>query len=521
MSNIVKKYLEITNFSNSKKEFETLFLSHPNYPSIHAISDSLNFLFVENAVLKFSKTQLRELPSVFITSYCNELVLVIKTDVFIKIETENGNKKDLQLHEFLLEWDGVILVIEPNEIVVKEMPNKKFRWIQYTIPFVFLLSISIYFYGIQFINASLLITSIIGFIIGLFIVQEKWGVKNRLIIKLCNLLAYTSCDSVITSNQNKINNWISFSDLPIVFFAVNTISLILYPNVSSVIGILTFFALPIVLYSIWIQKIKLKKWCPLCLLISSIILIQSLLVAFFEAVHFDNFGSNVFFYLFSMILISSLWFWVKPILEDKYELVKNNTELIKFKRDYTVFNFLSKDLPVINKFNFLKGINFGNIFAPIKLTLILSPSSIYCHKAFEEAYTLLKNYSDKISLHIIFNINPSNNNNPYKIVVERLLTLNYADKAKEAIIDWHIHKIGLESWIQKWGNQIDLNATQEMLYQYEWCSANELNFTPTKIINSKIFPEDYEIPDVKYFINDLVKESILKENEELLIAQNH
>jgi len=128
----------------------------------------------------------------------------------------------------------------------------------------------------------------------------------------------------------------------------------------------------------------------------------------------------------------------------------NVKELKKFKRNYSVLNFLSKKIPHPNGLEDLRGLHFGNRNAAIKLSIVLSPSCGHCHKTFQEAFDLVLRYPDKIFLNILFNVNPENVENPYKIVVERLLTINRATPGKivEAISDWHIKKTGLKKWLK-------------------------------------------------------------------------
>ena len=106
-------------------------------------------------------------------------------------------------------------------------------------------------------------------------------------------------------------------------------------------------------------------------------------------------------------------------------------------------------------------------------------------------------------------INPENNDNPYKAVVERLLTLNRSTPGKivEAISDWHIKKMSLKKWLKKWQNEpASMMINQEIQKQYEWCSKNNFNYTPVKIVNEKLFPNEYELSELKYFLNDFVEE---------------
>ena len=48
--------------------------------------------------------------------------------------------------------------------------------------------------------------------------------------------------------------------------------------------------------------------------------------------------------------------------------------------------------------------------------------------------------------------------------------------------------------------------TQEIQKQYEWCSKNNFNYTPVKTVNERVFPNEYELSELKYFLNDFVEE---------------
>jgi hypothetical protein len=105
----------------------------------------------------------------------------------------------------------------------------------------------------------------------------------------------------------------------------------------------------------------------------------------------------------------------------------------------------------------------------------------------------------------LFNINPENNDNPYKVVVESLLAINNSNlgNMEEAISDWHIQKIGLEKWVAKWKiGDVPMRVNHQIEQQYNWCLENEFNYTPVKIVNGKLFPKEYEISELKYFLND-------------------
>ena len=510
MIKIVKKYLALSQFSDQKENFEDLFLSHPNYPSVFAITDSLDMLSIDNLAIKVPKEQFVQLPEFFLAVYNQNMVLVSKTNTSITIETEEGKQQKLSFNEFLTGWNDIIVVIEPNSNTIIKKQEINTKWLLYTLPVIVLIILSATYNNYNLNAIVLLATSIIGLVISIFIVQEKFGIKNEIASKFCNINPNTSCDSVIKSNKSEINKWLSFSDLPLLFFSISILSILIQPEESSnIVGFLSLLSIPVIGYSVWLQKFQLKKWCVLCLVVSFIIMLQSLVFGFIIISIINVTTINGFGFLFSAILFTIIWLFVKPILEAKIKAEKNVNDLKKFKRNYEVFNFLSKDIMVLKGFNNLVGIQFGKKTAEVQLTIIISPSCGHCHKAFEDGFNLVTKFPEKVFLNVLFNINPENNDNPYKAIVDNLLAINTAnpENVESAISDWHIKKMGLQQWLEKWKmNTIDMKSNHQIYQQYSWCLANEFNYTPVKIVNDKLFPNEYDISELKYFLNDFFKE---------------
>jgi len=510
MISLIKKLLEANNYLDIKPYIEESFLSHPNYPSLYAITDSLDLLTIENAAVKISKEQFVELPNAFLAVYNQDLVFVNKREEDVIIEDEKGKKRIISNVEFLSNWNEVVVLIEPNITPIIKKENQYFKKALSFIP-VFLLAIVSFFFNDYNLSALfLLITSIIGSVIGVFILQEKLGIRNDIASKLCSINTNTSCDSVIKSDASGIYKWVDFSDLPLLFFSISATSILISPNNSSiVVGIVSILSIPIILYSVWLQKIVLKKWCVLCLIVSSILLIQATVFTLGTNPIENIFSANLFGLFFSSIVLSSLWFIIKPKLISKIKLENEVNDLKRFKRDYKLFQFSCEDIISTDGLNLLKGLHFGNRQADIHLTIIISPSCGHCHDAFKDAFELVNKYPEKFFLNVLFNINPENENNPYKIIVESLLEIQNVipEKVEEAIVDWHINKIGLEKWLKKWKvEHVGMHVNNQIYQQYNWCSKNEFNYTPVKIINDKLFPKEYEINELKYFLNDFSPE---------------
>ncbi|MFC7774530.1 vitamin K epoxide reductase family protein [Flavobacterium sp. GCM10027622] len=508
--NLVKKLLIQNKYSNSIEEFEDLFSSHPNYPSLFAITDSLNHLGIDNVAIKIPKEQFVELPYIFLTLYDNELVLLLKYEEYVTVENEKGKKQKLSFNEFLSGWSQIIVAVEPN-VEENKHNAKNYKWITYVVPFLLMCSASVFLNEYSVAAILSLTVSIVGMVLGILIMQEKLGIKTELVSKFCNLTPVASCDSVIKSDNGNITRWLSFADLPILFFSTNLLALLMNPIQSAwIVSGLSLVSIPFLIYAIWIQQVKIKKWCVLCLAVSAVILLQG--CVFFASnsdLMVNDLVKGITFYLFSFVFMFSGWLLLKPILEKGNKATREVHELKRFKRNFKVFQSLTKEVTSEIGLHKLKGIEFGEPNFSTNITLFVSPSCGHCHKAFKDAYELYELHPEDVYLNVLFNINPENEENPYKTIVESLLIRNTIDtqEAQEALIDWHINNLDIELWKQKWGaNNNDMLVNNDLLNQYQWCTMNNFNYTPIKIVNSKLFPNEYEISDLKYFMNDFEDE---------------
>jgi hypothetical protein len=506
MLKIVQKFLQINKYSEIKSEFKDLFLSHPNYPSLFAITDSLDLLSIENAAVRVSKEQIVDLPQNFLAYFKDELVLVEKAKNFVRIDTINKGRLKLAYEKFLLDWNGVIVAIEPNNVIARENLKIRFNWLKYSLPIFFLTGLSFYYNSYSLFSLVFLLFSIFGLMVSILIVLEKLGIHNSVISKFCNLSSNSSCNAVLHSNGIIENKWINFSDLPLIFFGTSFIAILIQPLDSSIlVGFLSLLCIPVIVSSIWIQKFEIQKWCVMCLTVSLLIFVQSIIWFSSDLFTLDFNFASVFPFLFSLIFLTTIWFIAKPIVINILSNDNSLKGLKKFKRNYSLLNFLSKKVPYTEGFSALRGLNFGNRNALIKLSIIISPSCTHCHKTFQDAFDLVMRFPDKIFLNVLFNVNPENIDNPYRVVVERLLVVNRSTPGRtvEAVSDWYVKKIGLKKWLKKWHvDSVSILVKQEIQRQYEWCSKNNFNYTPVKIVNDKLYPNEYDLSELKYFLND-------------------
>lgn len=509
MINVISAYLKKEKYFTKLIDFEENFQSHPNYPSIFAVTDTFSMLQIENVAAKVSKEQLNNLPKTFLAllndENHNELVLINKSEKTISLTNEKLKTKQITYDDFISKWSKIIIAIEPNKVrenaIEKSTSTKTYALLGF-LSFLFVLHIKInnsfnWFGSIGFV------LSILGFYISLLIIKEKNNTSiSNLNSKFCSFNENTSCDTVIKSSYSKIFKKIEFTDLAIIFFSSVTLTLLFSPSTILFISFLCLLATPILIYSIWLQKFKLKKWCVLCLFVS--VLIISIGLLSINSISFDTKETLVF--LTSLTIVVFTWFFIKTYMNDNYLLKTQNKEFLKFKRNPEIFKSLLKNVSKIDSFNIMEKILIGEKNASIEITLILSPSCSHCNKAYEDALELKNKFIDKIAINILFNVNPNNKDNQYISIIKNLLQLNKSN-CKDIVIaltDWHIKKLSKENWLLKWEqHQIDDNIYQIMNNHYQWCLENNFNYTPVKILNNKLFPNEYNLSEVKYFLTEL------------------
>lgn len=510
MKTLLEKFLKANGYSDTYSDFEELYQSHPDYPSLFSITDSLSATGIENLAVRIPKNNVDDLPGLFIGFVDRDFLLVRKTQNDFHLESEKGVKRTLLPDAFLTQWDGLVLAIEPKTTLKTKSPAN-LKWALYALPVALLSLISVGYLGHGIFSIAMLLLSLTGLTLAILALRQKLGMRTPVVDNFCNAGSNVSCSDVIANSKPPL--WLPLADLPIVYFATAALALLLQPNAALILGWSSVFALPAILYSVWLQKFGLKKWCVICLAIGFTVIAQlSLFIGMgtSDALH----GDALFVSGFSLALIASGWLLFKPFLEKNMELHKKEQSLLRFKRNFNLFRYLSETVVQEEKLSDMTGIRFGNPDAPNRLSLFVSPSCGFCHKAVEDAFSLTGKFSDRLTVNILFNLNADNDENPYVEVVRSLLSLNNVDpeSAKKALIDWHINRFDLDTWLKAWKQPFaDLNAQAQMRFQHDWCKSSNIVYTPAKILNGKLYPKGYELEEVRYFFNDLAEAAALSE----------
>ena len=117
--NYLFKYLKTENINIDKEEFIFQMESHPDYPSLLSISDTLTFFNINNIASKISKEEINFLHPKYITLLNVEL----KEPALFLVEKNNEKKYTLYADkkekinevELMNRWKDVVLIIDNKE----------------------------------------------------------------------------------------------------------------------------------------------------------------------------------------------------------------------------------------------------------------------------------------------------------------------------------------------------------------------------------------------------------------------
>jgi thiol-disulfide isomerase/thioredoxin len=278
-----------------------------------------------------------------------------------------------------------------------------------------------------------------------------------------------------------------------------------YINYNLLIG-LSLISLPVIAYSIYVQAVVVKKWCPLCLATASVLCCQFLLSYFlnslylgFDTMSFLILGSSTFF-------VFTIYGYIKPLISKNLSLSKTEIEFYKFKRKFSLFESLHHRKPFLDtSISQINEIIFGNKNAKIEVVVITNPLCGYCKATHQAIDYLLKNYTNDIKVTIRFNINTENKEDISYKISTALINLYQKDivACREAMHQIYTDGVDVSKWLETY-KTYTANTQYEILEtEKQWCTSNNINFTPSVYLNNKEFPKEYDLSDLSFFMEDL------------------
>ncbi|MBF4518767.1 thioredoxin domain-containing protein [Flavobacterium sp. ANB] len=513
-------YLKKENINIDKNEFIFQVQSHPDYPSLLSIADTLSFFNVKNGAINVSFSEIELLPNHFIAILKEENDKpTIETKQYF-IERRNNayfyvkDKRSISISNNSLElrWFGIILLLEkPEEEEILIKSKNRFFWV---LPFLCLMSFLAVLFQMEdyFKSKIFFLFPIVGMFFSITALKDLFGTKIEFLNRFCNITNSTSCSTVVSSNKWKIFEIVNFSDLSLVFFSSQFLGLLFFFLLGDTITyfliqkIILIVSVPILFLSLYYQKFVENKWCPICLAIIALILTEILYLMAFKYSVYQISNKKIIVFSFVFLSVMFIWSALKKMFIQRKELKEHQLKAIRFERNYTIFknSLLAKDKVELPE----SLIVLGNKESKTIITIISNPFCSFCKDAHEIMENILDRYHKEIQIQVILKTNIEKENEEGKKLFRSLMGIYKFDgeaNFTKALKNWFENKKIIE-WFRLF-TVIESNEFDSMFNnQQQWCEDNDYNFTPLIFINGYEYPQMYEEKNLLFFINDLIED---------------
>jgi uncharacterized membrane protein len=519
--NIIYKWLKQSHYDVSIEKIQLQFLSHPDIGTLSSITDTLNAFKIENQAAQIDIGNIPNLKEPFLSLIRNNKVdqfVLTKVISTVSVEIYTGQEKSFSISfdNFKKIFLGIIVVID------KQKPTlhlKIYNWLKpsslsllaFTVFFLFWLqstqTINIYAY---------LLLTIAGLTCSYLLFVHSLGFNNHFLQRFCTLSKNTDCGQVLHSKAANLGKDINLTDVGIVYFSVQLIYLLLLPNVISILLAVSIVGILFPIYSIYQQAYIIKKWCPLCLTIAAILLLQGIvaIISISEIFFQPRFIAGV---LCITALVCIVWHYLKKLFENSARLHNTEIECLSFKRNYHLFiTYYKLTNPIEDsRIKKEKEIIIGSEQAPIQITLISNPLCPACQKAHSELKSFLQQFPANISLRIVFFVPYHNTHDPGTMIASWLVHTYFNNKEKgiKTIENWYANPNFKEFDKLKLLSDIVKQQQPFLQNQAQWCVQQRLTLTPLLLINNKIFPLIYRTNDLRFHIEAIIEFEHTKEYE--------
>lgn len=514
----------------TRTQVKKLLENHLDYPSLLCIKDTLSEYGIESAAIRKGAYSYADFEAPFICSIQEEdwpqpaftVVSGCTADRVTYLDPISNKEKICSLDAFGQKDKEIVLLLDGGQKKDEDGYLKNLQiertenFIDYIPVYAFtsvvLLSILTQLDLLTtayWISLPFLMTSTIGLLVSLLLVWHEIDAHNPFIKEVCGggKRGKFHCGAVLSSSGSQFLG-ISWSVWGFAYFATFFISMIFFPGQSGYLvlwSLLSVVALLYVPYSLYYQAKVVKQWCPLCLAVQAVLLVNSLLSGWFlyqQVPPFPPVAQPVLHIVSLGIAVLLLTYYAVPVLKRAKESRSYEKRWKKLRFHPDIFqSLLQKNTPVTVSPEGL-GIVVGNPDAAHEIIKVCNPYCGPCSKAHPELEQIVHRNPD-VKLRIIFTAN-GEEGDARTAPVAHLLAIEEkyeSGQVQQALDDWYLApKKDYGTFAEKYPMNGELKRQQEKIYAMrDWCEAMKIRATPTIFIDGYELPESYRIAELKNF----------------------
>jgi uncharacterized membrane protein len=311
----IVKWLRIQHMLVAENHLRLRLESHPDYPSLLAVKDTLDELGIESYACQGTKEGLKNEGKPFLAHFN-----MGEGNVLFFKDVAGAEQK---IKDFDKYWSGNVMFADPvknygnlpdagqagtehDKLYKNEKLNDAFG-IAAVILFAGALS------GLSIAAGSmpailLTVSNFIGLCFSWLIAQKEFGISNSVSDKICSMAKHSRCESVLFSKGAKLFNWLTWGDVGMVYFTASLFYVLYLLITGNSSGLQLFYLISISgllfpFFSLYYRWKVGKQWCMLCI---AVLIILSV-IGIISAANFNNHLSGGNFLYFLLIIALATW----------------------------------------------------------------------------------------------------------------------------------------------------------------------------------------------------------------------
>lgn len=524
---VMKKAIGYYKIPISSETITESLQSHPEYSSLKSICDFFDEWKIDNYPMRLDKNELKKANAPFIAHLNDDgeklaFVPTLNGNAKVTYFDAPGKGKTINQAEFFSKYSGVSLLIDPDDNAGEDnyAEKRQVDLLHRVLPYLAAMALLLFIghavgsnenilHGTLF-HSVLFVTKLIGLGICLLLMLKNLNIDSSVVDKLCSFHKKTDCHTLLDKDVSRVFGWLHWSDLGFIYFLSGWLMMISVPNASdyNLLAILSFASLGYVVFSIYYQAVVAKIWCPVCLGIQAILLVEAVLS------HDDLWPLTLSWA--TMMKYGSIFLTVsfgvtlyKVYFKNKQTLQGEKLTHLKLKKNPAMFTGLlcaggQKDMTVSEEIFVI-----GKKDPSVAVTAFLSLNCHPCQMAFNQLKALFER--EEVSISLIFSLH--NEDKPFAGKVAGLFMEKQHQEAIELLDNWYNGKRSERASLMKQAignNADDIFETVQNRHR-ELFKKADISATPTVLVNGYKYPKEYQIKDIVYFIETLKSKQICKQ----------
>ncbi|EAY24620.1 vitamin K epoxide reductase family protein [Microscilla marina] len=514
-----KYFLQQLGAKVTPQTIERQLTTHPAYPSVLSLSETLSDLSIENMAVSITTDRLEEVPYPAIAHFSRGHFVVLdglENGQLTYFDPAKGHVTQ-SVEEFAAEWSGVLLMAELDEET--HLGEADFIFKKYRTPLIIGASMMFFVLGLVagFVNFKvawatwlpLLGLKAVGLTTAVLLILKEEGISNALVHKICDTNAKTSCGQVLDSPAAKLFGWLKMSHLGFIYFAGGSLALLTSltsGNLFSIavcLGVFTILALPYTIFSVYYQAMVVKKWCLLCLAVQLIFWLE--FAAGFSLWSYDSrfFNATSILHIavtFGVVVV--FWLLFKPGFRLKKELLEQEAKLNFFLKNEQIMRGVLESAPHASPVNFEDQVILGDPEAPIEVTMISNVFCGPCAQKHEALVKLMRELPGILRVQVLFTAKKEQEDEQNK-VSQHLIGLHYQynqAQCLEATSFWYKHK-DYTALVKNYPLTEDsLEKAKNLHIQHAyWVDQEQITGTPTLLVQGRQLPVGFDLENFKSY----------------------